>query len=639
MTGQAVRFTSHSPDIELTDLAPHQPAVAGSDIDDDDIYRGEPSFLKDDATSVTTSSSGSSSSSSERHGGRFAMITAVVDLAISRWARGVRRGSSSSSISTTSSSTSSSSSSSASSRSSVNTLARARRRLRRRRSSSQTSLLTIQSERDIVARISRLKALEESRQVARQFALYLPSSLAPPRADVLAVPNPDAEDARQRILSTTSLSRVLGQLEIVTKRTRSRRPRGRSRGPPNAQANASRHGYQFHTDSLAGGFRPASSFDPSTAKKPKKGKARASAALSSKNTPVVPKQRLMPKAWFLDVASPTWADLRALGKLLHLHPLTLEDILQKDPREKLEVFPKLGYYFVSFRAIESKAEREKILKELQNNSDNDSEQPEVPIGEANVYLAVFNEGICCFHYRDISEHVDRVRNRISLLDDVVNMSSDWIAHGILDSVVDAFFPVLSEIEKEVMAIDKMVYVEEDEDNDSSVRLEQQSSWTSSSATAKACPEADAAASTKSSSPQLPSSYEKPKLEAANSTEESIRPHFARPRLTPRLVFRRFRRSIARFWARLWLRKPEAIRVNPRTLTLRRMAKTRKLVTLLGRLLASKADVVTQIRKRLLQTGEPSLGNGGTKGEELEVAIYMGDVQGMPWPLQLEFAFV
>lgn len=334
----------------------------------------------------------------------------------------------------------------------------------------------------------------------------------------------------------------------------------------------------------------------------------------------------MPKAWFLDVASPTWADLRALGKLLHLHPLTLEDILQKDPREKLEVFPKLGYYFVSFRAIESKAEREKILKELQNNSDNDSEQPEVPIGEANVYLAVFNEGICCFHYRDISEHVDRVRNRISLLDDVVNMSSDWIAHGILDSVVDAFFPVLSEIEKEVMAIDKMVYVEEDEDNDSSVRLEQQSSWTSSSATAKACPEADAAASTKSSSPQLPSSYEKPKLEAANSTEESIRPHFARPRLTPRLVFRRFRRSIARFWARLWLRKPEAIRVNPRTLTLRRMAKTRKLVTLLGRLLASKADVVTQIRKRLLQTGEPSLGNGGTKGEELEVAIYMGDVQ-------------
>ena len=71
--------------------------------------------------------------------------------------------------------------------------------------------------------------------------------------------------------------------------------------------------------------------------------------------------------------------------------MTLEDILQKDPREKLEVFPKLGYYFISFRAMESKAERAKIMKELQNNGENE----EVPVGEANVYLAVFNEGICC----------------------------------------------------------------------------------------------------------------------------------------------------------------------------------------------------------------------------------------------------
>ena len=63
--------------------------------------------------------------------------------------------------------------------------------------------------------------------------------------------------------------------------------------------------------------------------------------------------------------------------------------MQQDPREKLEVFPKLGYYFISFRAIESQAERAKILKEHQEQDN------EIPVGEANVYLVVFNEGICC----------------------------------------------------------------------------------------------------------------------------------------------------------------------------------------------------------------------------------------------------
>lgn len=41
-----------------------------------------------------------------------------------------------------------------------------------------------------------------------------------------------------------------------------------------------------------------------------------------------------------------------ITQLLNLHPLTLEDVLQQDPREKLDVFDKLGYYFVVFRAID-----------------------------------------------------------------------------------------------------------------------------------------------------------------------------------------------------------------------------------------------------------------------------------------------
>ena len=77
--------------------------------------------------------------------------------------------------------------------------------------------------------------------------------------------------------------------------------------------------------------------------------------------------------------------------MLHIHPLTLEDILQQDPREKLEIFGKLGYYFISFRAIESQATKEKIRREVGLKDYHD----ENSIGEANVYLTVFKGGICC----------------------------------------------------------------------------------------------------------------------------------------------------------------------------------------------------------------------------------------------------
>jgi Mg2+ and Co2+ transporter CorA len=52
------------------------------------------------------------------------------------------------------------------------------------------------------------------------------------------------------------------------------------------------------------------------------------------------------------VSCPTWEDLRDIGELLSLHPLTLEDVLQQDPREKLDMFDKLGYYFVVVRALD-----------------------------------------------------------------------------------------------------------------------------------------------------------------------------------------------------------------------------------------------------------------------------------------------
>ncbi|KIY53379.1 hypothetical protein FISHEDRAFT_20220, partial [Fistulina hepatica ATCC 64428] len=257
-----------------------------------------------------------------------------------------------------------------------------------------------------------------------------------------------------------------------------------------------------------------------------------------------------PKAWLLDVASPTWEDIRSIGKLLHLHPLTLEDILRREPREKFEHYTRLGYHFVSFRTIESRA-KGSPLHTLEGE-----------IGEANVYLVVSKEGACvstilvCFVLMTGEEHIDRVRNRIFKLDEVASMSSEWISHSILDSIVDSFFPYLEEIEKEVLTIEDIIFL-----------------W------ARLFPQSAAGGS--GSGPPM----------------------------------------------------------NPTSTTLHRMARTRRLVTQLLRLLGVKSEVVARITKRLL-TSEGSLsvtdGRAGdaTKREigqaqlqqQVEIAIYMGDVQ-------------
>ena len=56
-----------------------------------------------------------------------------------------------------------------------------------------------------------------------------------------------------------------------------------------------------------------------------------------------------------------------------------------------------------------------------------------------------------------------------------------------------------------------------------------------------------------------------------------------------------------------------------------MARIRRLVTSLTRFLAVKSEVVAQVKKRLLTKGEWGLGTGTE--DDLDVFVYMGDVQG------------
>ncbi|KAL0071874.1 hypothetical protein AAF712_000796 [Marasmius tenuissimus] len=356
------------------------------------------------------------------------------------------------------------------------------------------------------------------------------------------------------------------------------------------------------------------------------GKGKSKEVSEPESSPQRPQVSL--PAWFLDVASPTWDDMRAIGRLLHLHPLTLEDILQKEPREKLEAFPKLGYSFISFRAVESQTFREKARQHKLDTTNEEDE--EGLMGEANVYLVIFNEGICLFHFMDISEHTERVRNKLISFAESTTMSSAWIAHGLLDSIVDSFFPCLDEIEKEIANVEELVF-EGDRTNDTQTPVQPEDTQSTTRRWIPKLPSFFGPSESTIEGTELvkiPSSPSSPPLEKEKEKDETdtyrgslaTKTRFALPRPPMALMQKRFLRF---FRSRFRLSKGE--KSSPPSTTyvnLRRIARTRKLVTSLTRVLASKADVIAQIRKRMVS----GLG-GASSAEDLEVAIYMGDVQG------------
>ncbi|KAJ8495621.1 hypothetical protein ONZ51_g1615 [Trametes cubensis] len=567
--------------------------ASDSEGEEQDIYRGHrPSPPRSPSPSSSEhSSSSSSSSSSSVFGGRLGAISAGVEHAISRWARAW----------TSSSSLSSSTSSSAS----VITLTKSQAaRRRKRRPRSLATLHNARSEREVAARI---RAREDLRNIPRGFVLYTPDPILG-RSQTARPQVP-----QEPVFRTTSLPEVTSRLSAVLKeRARARRIRTEPVTPIPSRPLSPHHDYMLSDeDDVA---RPSLSL-PMSQRSAVKGKQRATVHMhgSTQSAPTASttKSQLpgslhsrVPKAWWLDVSSPTWEDMCAIGKLLHLHPLTLEDILTQDPREKLELFPKLGYYFISFRAIESQKTRER-LRNILGVDDEDWKLPdEGVVGEVNVYLIIFREGICSFHFADIAEHVDRVRTRIMLLGESINTSSDWIAHGIMDSIVDSFFPFLEVIEKEVLEIEHLVFsVGDGTGIPTSEKLAATQSGSSGSDTVLLSDKGPAADSDEKHSFV---GVANPSLKSA-----SLRPRFSAPTSIPLLV-RGARRaiceaitSIPRFRA-VDTHSPD---YNHPATTIQRMARTRRLVTSLTRFLAVKSEVVTQVKKRLLTQGEWGLGTG------------------------------
>lgn len=193
----------------------------------------------------------------------------------------------------------------------------------------------------------------------------------------------------------------------------------------------------------------------------------------------------------------------------------------------------------------------------------------------------------------------------------------WIAHEILDSIVDSFFPFVEEIEKEVMAIESVVYNEDSPES---------TVTTPSSSLAPARTSRTFTMEEKAFSPNLVAD-EKQLFFRDVASIRTTKTQFSLPRLTFGLMLRRLRRAFFRFIGLFNPSGSKSRNVKPSfsraSFDLRRMARTRRLVTSVARVLATKPEVVAGIRKRVM-TADHLIA-----GDDAEVGIYLGDVQGQP----------
>lgn len=450
-------------------------------------------------------------------------------------------------------------------------------------------------------------------------------------------------------------------------------------------------------------------------------------------------------AWWLHVHCPTYRDMHEISKLFPMHPLTVEDVLQQDPREKVDVFDRLGYYFVVVRAIDERYFRytstsskgspgspsflgsgsssatvhgdaeAKVSDDTQNTNNAEIEMREmgdnakaqdrdsqsnmhhnaghntrlaaparsgkgrveivegiggkeglegVSVGGNNLYLLVFSHGVISFAFEDVSKHIDRVAARLLEITRPVELTADWIAHDLYDSVVDAFFPLISFVQSEVVEVESLASepvssaVSRKKTNFAPKQRRQRALLGSNPQGRLISVEPVSAMSSPTSS-----EVEKrtPMLEVRRlKTVRAFRPlpvlhlgdrildhlpHFMvkqKQKVTiSRLPEWEFKDALEAEMRRTAAEIDEASNsvfdtqaAADQSIMLHRIADTRKIVTGLSRLLAPKNDAVKGLRKRLsdmqqLQRREEALrrigGNARSMLARTEVSMYMSDV--------------
>jgi magnesium transporter len=148
------------------------------------------------------------------------------------------------------------------------------------------------------------------------------------------------------------------------------------------------------------------------------------------------------KLW-LDIDSTSRHQHAILEKLLHFHPLTIEDTLNPNSRVKLEAYD--GYLFMVLRAV-------RFCDTTTDPYDLETE---------NLYLYLGANYVVTVH-AGFSQTVATVSDLIRRSPDLFDRGPARLAHTICDTAIDAFFPILDRIDEFVDGLESRVFERFDE---------------------------------------------------------------------------------------------------------------------------------------------------------------------------------
>ncbi|KAI8874367.1 hypothetical protein GQ42DRAFT_159842 [Ramicandelaber brevisporus] len=194
------------------------------------------------------------------------------------------------------------------------------------------------------------------------------------------------------------------------------------------------------------------------------------------------------KCYWLDVAAPTELEMTAIQRIFRIHPLTVEDILSEEARDKTESMLQ-DYMFVCYRGLDadpvslSYMEPRNFYSIVMNGSldtfpgDNASTtasasaSTSASASAASEGTLVCGGGILTFHADPNSPHVFNALQRIRHLLSFVSITPEWINYTIIDDITDSFMPILRAIELEVDVIDDLsLLLSEAEQQDMLLRI-------------------------------------------------------------------------------------------------------------------------------------------------------------------------
>src|SRR5215203_4261882 len=153
--------------------------------------------------------------------------------------------------------------------------------------------------------------------------------------------------------------------------------------------------------------------------------------------------------FWLDLVAPSDADLDALGELLELHELAMEDTREFGQRPKLDRYHgAVLLVFYSARADQDEKPVEMI---------------EVHLHISGGWLFTARQGACLA--------LDRLHETLV---PGVDESEEYMIYRVLDALTDALFPVITELERRIDALEERVLSDTDREQLSHIyRLKQQ----------------------------------------------------------------------------------------------------------------------------------------------------------------------